>query len=50
MTISRKRIDEIEAIDDRDIPETDAAFWAGAELVEPDRAHTIDGRATKPMN
>ena len=44
MTISRKRLTEIEAIDDRDIdyrdiPETDAAFWADAEGIEPDRTH-----------
>lgn len=37
MTISRKRLKEIEAIRDEDIdysdiPETDAAFWADAEF------------------
>ena len=40
MTISRKRLKEIEAIRDEDIdysdiPETDAAFWADAELRAP---------------
>ena len=40
MTISRKRLREIEAIRDEDIdyndiPETDAAFWADAELRTP---------------
>ena len=42
MTISRKRAAEIAAIADEDIdysdiPETDAAFWARATLVEPER-------------
>ena len=37
MTISRQRLNKIEAIRDEDIdysdtPETDAAFWADAEL------------------
>lgn len=40
MTISRKRLKEIEAIRDEDIdysdiPETDAAFWANAEFRMP---------------
>lgn len=40
MTISRQRLKEIEAIRDEDIdysdiPETDAAFWANAELRIP---------------
>lgn len=40
MTISRKRLKEIEAIRDKDIdysdiPETDAAFWANAEFRVP---------------
>ena len=40
MTISQKRLEEIEAIRDEDIdysdiPETDAAFWADAELRIP---------------
>ena len=43
MTISQKRLKEIEAIRDEDIdysdiPETDAAFWADAEFrIPPDR-------------
>lgn len=42
MTISRMRRKEIEAIADKDIdysdiPGTDAAFWADADLVKPDR-------------
>lgn len=40
MTISRRRLKEIEAIRDEDIdysdiPETDSAFWADAELRMP---------------
>ena len=40
MTISRKRLKEIEAIRDEDIdysdiPETDAAFWVDAEFRMP---------------
>ena len=40
MTISRQRLNKIEAIRDEDIdysdiPETDAAFWADAELRMP---------------
>ena len=40
MTISRQRLKEIEGIRDEDIdysdiPETDAAFWANAELRIP---------------
>lgn len=40
MTISQKRLKEIEAIRDEaidysDIPETDAAFWADAEFRMP---------------
>ena len=40
MTISRKRLKDIEAIRDEDIdysdiPETDAAFWADAEFRMP---------------
>jgi uncharacterized protein (DUF4415 family) len=41
MTISKKRLKEIEAIRDEDIdysdiPETDTAFWADAELRMPE--------------
>ncbi|MEG3933017.1 BrnA antitoxin family protein [Microcoleus sp. T3_B1] len=40
MTISRKRLEELEnipesAIDTSDIPELDAIFWAKAKLVTP---------------
>jgi uncharacterized protein (DUF4415 family) len=40
MTISRKRIQELEnipedAIDTSDIPELDASFWEKAQLVKP---------------
>jgi uncharacterized protein (DUF4415 family) len=40
MTISRERLEKIESISDdeidySDIPETDAAFWANAELRLP---------------
>ena len=46
MTISRKRKKEIEAIADKDIdtsdiPETDAEFWANADLREPDRTQHV---------
>ncbi len=54
MTISRKRKKEIEAIDDKDIdtsdiPETDAAFWADAELNEPDRTQHVTLRVKKSV-
>jgi len=43
MTISRQRLKDIEAIRDEDIdysdiPETDAAFWADAELRMPENS------------
>jgi uncharacterized protein (DUF4415 family) len=46
MTISDKRKKAIEAIKDKDIdysdiPETDADFWANAELIEPDRTQHV---------
>ena len=46
MTISDKRKRAIEAnkdkeIDYSDIPETDADFWANAELIEPDRTQQV---------
>ena len=46
MTISHKRKKEIEAIADKDIdtsdiPETDAEFWANADLREPDRTQHV---------
>lgn len=54
MTISGKRRKEIEAIADRDIdysdiPETDAAFWADAELVKPDRTQHVTLRVKKSV-
>ncbi len=54
MTISRKRKLEIEAIKDRDIdysdiPETDAAFWASAELIEQDRTQHVTLRVKKSV-
>jgi uncharacterized protein (DUF4415 family) len=46
MTISKKRLKEIEAIPDSkidysDIPETDAAFWSKATLVMPEKKEGI---------
>ena len=46
MTISRKRLREIEAIRDEaidysDIPETDAAFWTDAEFRMPQAKHGV---------
>ncbi len=54
MTISRKRKKEIEAIKDKDIdygdiPETDADFWANAELIEPDRTQHVTLRIKKSV-
>ncbi len=54
MTITRKRNGEIEAIEDKDIdyseiPETDAAFWADAELIEPDRTQHVTLRVKKSV-
>jgi len=54
MTISRKRRKEIEAIADKDIdysdiPETDAAFWADAELVRPDKTQPVTLRVKKSV-
>ena len=54
MTISRKRMKAIDAIKDedidyRDIPETDAAFWAEAELIEPDRTQPVTLRIKKSV-
>ncbi len=53
-TISRKRKKAIEAIADKDIdtsdiPETDAAFWANAELREPDRTQHVTLRIKKSV-
>lgn len=46
MTISRKRLKELEAIRDEDIDysdihETDAAFWADAEIHMPQAKHGV---------
>lgn len=54
MTISRQRKQEIEAIRDKkidygDIPETDAAFWADARLIEPDRTQHVTLRVKKSV-
>ncbi len=54
MTISRKRLKEIEAIRDKDIdysdiPETDEAFWQNAEWVEPDRTEHVTLRIKKSV-
>ncbi len=54
MTISRKRKKEIEAIEDKDIdygdiPETDADFWAGAKMIEPDRTQHLTLRVKKSV-
>jgi uncharacterized protein (DUF4415 family) len=54
MAISKKRLKEIESIRDKDIdysdiPETDAAFWANAELVEPDRTRPVTLRVKKSV-
>lgn len=49
MTMSHERTKEIETIRDEDIdysdiPETDSAFWADAELVEPDKTRHVSLR------
>ncbi len=54
MTISRKRKKAIEAIKDEnidysDIPETDADFWANAELREPDRTQHVTLRVKQSV-
>ncbi len=54
MTISRKRLKEIEAIRDKDIdysgiPETDEAFWQKAEWIEPDRTEHVTLRIKKSV-
>ncbi len=54
MPISRKRNKEIEAIEDKDIdysdiPETDADFWANAELIEPDRTQHVTLRVKQSV-
>ena len=54
MTLSKKRIGEIEAMKDEDIdysdiPETDEAFWAEAEFVEPDKTEQVTLRVKKSV-
>ena len=53
MTISRKRKKAIEVkdenIDYSDIPETDAYFWANAELREPDRTQHVTLRVKRSV-
>ncbi len=54
MTISRKHLKEIEAIQDKDIdygdiPETDETFWQKAEWVEPDRTEHVTLRIKKSV-
>ena len=53
MTISRKRKKVIEAkdenIDYSDIPETDADFWAHADLREPDRTQHVTLRVKQSV-
>ena len=54
MTISDKRKKEIEAIKDKDIdysdiPETDANFWASAEIVTPDRTQHVTLRVKRSV-
>jgi len=54
MTVSDRRAKEIEAIRDEDIdysdiPETDAAFWAEAETIEPDRTEHVTLRIKKSV-
>ncbi len=54
MTISRKRKIDIEAIKDKDIdysdiPETNAKFWANAELTKPDTTQHVTLRVKKSV-
>ena len=53
MTISRKRKKAIEVKDENvdysDIPETDADFWANAELREPDRTQHVTLRVKQSV-
>mgnify|MGYP000252836478 CR=1 FL=1 len=54
MTVSDRRAKEIEAIRDEDIdyadiPETDAAFWAEAETIEPDTTEHVTLRIKKSV-
>ena len=54
MTISRKRKKKIETIKDKDIdysdiPETNAKFWANAELTKPDTTQHVTLRVKKSV-
>ncbi len=53
MTISRKRKKAIEVKDENvdysDVPETDADFWANAELREPDRTQHVTLRVKQSV-
>ena len=54
MTVSKKRLKDIEAIKDEDIdysdiPELDESFWANAELVEPDTTQHVTLRIKKSV-
>ena len=52
--LSSERLKAIAAIEDgeidySDIPETDAAFWANAALVEPDRTNPVTLRVKQSV-
>ena len=54
MGVSKKRLKDIEAIEDKDIdysdiPELDESFWANAELVEPDTTQHVTLRIKKSV-
>jgi uncharacterized protein (DUF4415 family) len=54
MTISRKRLEELEnipesAIDTSDIPELDASFWEKAQLVQPITKQAISLRVDRDV-
>ena len=54
MTVSKKRLKDIEAMKDEDIdysdiPELDESFWANAELVEPDTTQHVTLRIKKSV-
>jgi uncharacterized protein (DUF4415 family) len=54
LTVSKKRLKDIEAMKDEDIdysdiPELDESFWANAELVEPDTTQHITLRIKKSV-
>jgi len=54
LTVSKKRLKEIEAMKDEDIdysdiPELDESFWANAELVEADTTEHVTLRIKKSV-